>query len=712
MPAESATYQETLRPEATAADLRPPRPADTPPSRETPGPRVRAEGALRSGERLFLLLDRVLGRAVPAELNPFLQTGAVAITSLAVAMVTGVALLLWYSPSVNGAYASMTDLSRFGGGLMRSLHRYSSDAVMFFGIVHAVRVFFERRFAGAQWLAWVTGLVAVVLLWFVGWTGYWLVWDSRAQHIATGTASVIDVLPLFADPMSRAFLTDAGVNSFLFFVIFFLHMLVPLAMGIALWLHLARLARPRFLTKAPMTIWVVGSLVALSLIFPALNAGPAQMTALGQHFDLDVWYLLPIALTDRLGVGALWSLVLVGGSIVMAIPWWMQRAPVEAARVDPVRCNACMQCYQDCPYEAISMVPRTEGRARYELQAEVDPAKCVGCGICAGSCDSIGVGLASFDVAGERERIEGWLEQAVAAGERPNLLLSCAHSAGAGLRIDAATGRCAELPGWRALEVPCAGWIHPLTLELALRRGANEAVVVACPTDTCHYREGVAWIHQRLDGVRSPALRADKVERDRIHVLSLDLTRTAELVEAARRIGADAGAAPPGPPNRVSGWLAAAALAVVVMAGLGASTAVGYRAPALPGSELVVSFKHPGVLGEHCRDISEAEKEKLPVHMRRDRICDRGRASVRLRVDVDGKPLVERSYAPAGIWSDGNSVAIERIPVPAGEHDIRVSIGETADPAEWSYVTEARETFTPEARRVVAFEKLAGFTWH
>lgn len=712
MPAEPATLSEPLAPGAAGALGHRPHPTQVPPSREIPAPQVRGEAILRAGERAFLRFDRALGRVLPAALNPFLQTGAVAITSLIVAVSTGVALLLWYSPSVHGAYASLTDLSRFGGGAVRSLHRYSSDAVMFFALIHAIRLFCERRFVGAQWLAWVTGLVALSLLWFVGWTGYWLVWDVRAQHVATGTARLIDMLPIFADPLGRAFLTDAGVNSFLFFVVFFLHMLVPLAMGVALWLHLARVARPHFLTKMPMTIWVVGSLVGLSLLFPALNSGPAHMTGLGQGFDMDVWFLLPIAIIDRLSIGGVWALTLIGGAIVMAAPWWMRRAPVEVARVDPIRCNACMQCYQDCPYEAIVMVPRTEGRARYELQAEVIPEKCVGCGICAGSCDSVGVGLDSFTETDGREQIAQWLGEANAHGERPNVMFACTHSAGGGLEIDAASGQCAELPGWRILEVPCAGWIHPLTIELALRRGAHEALVVTCPSDTCHYREGVKWTQQRLDGERSPSLRSDKVERERIHVLAADLTRRQELIETARRIGGSSDHPAQREPGRVSGWLAAAVLAIVVAAGLGASTAIGYHVPSLPGSELVVSFKHPGVLGENCRVLSEEEKAKLPPHMRRDTICDRGRAPVRLRVELDGKPVIERAYAPAGIWGDGESVAVERLPVTPGEHDVRVAIGETSDPAEWKYTTDTRETFTSDARRVLVFDRLAGFTWH
>ena len=86
----------------------------------------------------------------------------------------------WYRPSVHQAYASVAaTVGPWAAGLMRSLHRYSSDAAMFFALVHALRLFFERRFTGPRWLAWVTGIVGLGVLWFVGWTGYWLVWDLR-----------------------------------------------------------------------------------------------------------------------------------------------------------------------------------------------------------------------------------------------------------------------------------------------------------------------------------------------------------------------------------------------------------------------------------------------------------------------------------------------------------------------------------------------------
>jgi coenzyme F420-reducing hydrogenase delta subunit/NAD-dependent dihydropyrimidine dehydrogenase PreA subunit len=717
MPDDAASLPPIAPAPSLGALLRGGPPLAEPPPAAVPEEEVRGADLLRRLERGFLLLDRALGKLVPDALNPFLHTGAVAITNLAVATVTGVVLLLWYSPSVHQAYASVEAMtaSPLGAGLLRSLHRYSSDACMFFAFVHALRLFFERRFTGARWVAWITGLAAVATLWFVGWTGYWLVWDARGQHVAMGTARLLDVVPIFADPMGRSFLTDAGVNSLLFFVVFFFHMLAPLALVVALWLHLVRLSRARFVTGRPLTIWVLGSLLLLSAVYPATSAAPARMTALGDAFTMDWWYLLPLVLSDRLGGGALWSVLLAGGIALGSVPWALRRGRRPAARVDPILCNACEQCFQDCPFEAIAMVPRTAGRTRYALQAEVDPAKCVGCGICAGSCDSVGVGLEHFAVPDQRARIEAWIEEAVAQGETPYLALVCATSAGAGLSVDARSGRCAELPGYRVLEIPCAGWIHMLTIERALRRGADGVLVVACPRGACHYREGALWTEQRLAGERAPSLRLDKIDPARVRLLELGATERAALLREARAFCDAGGAAPHARLARVSalrGWLGAAVLAALVAGGVGLASDLGYSAPRPEGSELVVTFKHPGQTSERCRDVTPEEQAKLPPHMRRDRICDRHRPDVRLRVSVDGAVVRESSHPPSGIWGDGNSIAVERIPVSPGAHRVRVEIGDAPEPDVFGFVADDTLEFTRDARRVVAFDRLAGFTWH
>ena len=678
-----------------------------------PEPGVPA-GPLRWLEKGFIHLDRLIGRVLPEPLNPFLHTGAIAVVTLLVATVTGIILLLWYSPSVHLAYESVEAMSAapFTAGLIRSLHRYSSDACMFFALIHALRYFLARRFVGTQWLAWVTGIVMVGILWFVGWTGYWLVWDLRAQDVAVATSRLIDVLPVFTDPLERSFVTDEGVNSLLFFVIFFFHMLVPLAMGVVMWLHITRLARARFLTRGWLTVWVFASLLLLSFAYPATNLEPARMAALPQPVTMDWWYLVPLAFTDRLSAGILWTALLVAGAVTFSIPWWLGGRRPEVANVIASRCNACTKCFQDCPYEAISMIPRADGSTHYDIQAHVNPDKCVGCGICAGSCDTAGVGLDWFAAIDQRRRLEHWIKDVVEAGEAPHVAFACAESAGASLDVDPVTGICAELPGYRVARVPCAGWVHPLLIERAMRHGAQGVVVVACGPGECQYREGAEWTRLRLSGEREPALRTDKVPREKVLMLSLARTRGRELVTRARDYRAGQVPKQTSAPVPALTGLAAALLAAIVAGLVGLVSDLGYAAPPVAGSELVVTFSHPGRVGEDCRVLSPEEQAERPVHMRQEEICERRRAPVRLAVALDGVAIVETTFPPHGIWGDGNSVAIERIPIEPGEHRVHVSIGDSLDPEEWSFSDERVLDFDADSRRTVVFDRVAGFGWH
>jgi len=705
-------------PEAARADASPAPLILEPPGPDSahevpPGPTVHGEAVLRKLEHLFFRLDRLLGRIVPESLNPLLHTGAIAVTSFLVATVTGIILLLWYQPSVYSAFDSVQAMSDspFTSGLVRSLHRYSSDLAMFICLVHALRLFLGRRFNGAQWLAWVTGVALVGLLWFIGWTGYWLVWDLRAQQLAVGSARLLDVMPIFTDPLGRTFLIDEGVNSFLFFVVFFFHMLVPLAMGMIMWLHITRVARARFITEKPMTWWVMGALLLLSLAYPASNAGRAEMTAIVDGFSMDWWYLAPIALTDRLSVSALWSITLGFGLVGFTVPWWLGRRRPRPAAVVESRCNACTKCYQDCPYVAISMVPRSDGSTKYDLQAQVDPSICVGCGICAGSCDTAGVGLGHFAAIDQRREIERWMQESTASGETVHMAFACAESAADGLTVDPQSGVCEELPGYRVLQVPCAGWVHPLMIERALRHGAEGVMIVGCGPGECHYREGASWEKLRIEGLREPALRQEKVAREQVLLLGLDRTQKKELVSRAIQFGQ--GSPPPSDSPRlpVLTGLAAALLAAVFAGLVGVASDLGYASPQPSGSELVVSFKHPGRMSENCEEVSEEELADIPVHMRQARKCERARAAVRLRVHVDGQPVVESSSAPSGLWSDGPSVTVERVSVALGEHRVRVEIGDGPDPDEWTFVDERTLEFGPEHRRVVLFERVDGFVW-
>lgn len=680
-----------------------------------PEPPPRGSSVLEKLERPFLALERAVDRYLPGRLNPLAETGAIANVSFIIASISGVLLLFWYVPSVNEAYSSLEAMREqpLGSQLVRSVHRYSSDACMLFVIIHAVRYTVGRRFGGPRWLAWVTGLFAVAIIWFVGWLGYWLVWDERAQLVATGTARMVDQLPIFAEPFSRSFLVDATVNSLLFFVVFFAHMLIPLLAVIFLWLHITRLSRPRFLTNRTLAWWVLGVTVLVSLVWPATSAPPATMTEAPDSFTMDWWYLMPLTLTDRLSGGALWALTLGVSAILLSVPWWATRGKAVAATVDTTHCNACEKCVVDCPYGAITMVPRTDGR-KWEAQAEVDASKCVGCGICAGSCNSAGIGLPDLSVHEVRRNMDVWLERAKKKSEATHVAFLCAESGGFDLRIDPETGHCDELPGYLVWAVPCAGWVHGLTIERAFRHGAGGVLVVACGPGSCQFREGALWTELRVAAEREPVLRRDRVDPDRIRILRLDRGQRALLQREAEALRAGV---PPVRPRKPPSKLPMVAMGLLLAAIFGVATTVASDAPYVPpvpeSPQLIVSFVHPGSDRADCRQISEEEKMKLPPHMRRDEICERGRAPVRLRVAIDGEVVHQQAHEPGGLFGDESSVAVVELPMEPGTREIEVALGETRDPAEWTH-TFTRTVEVPDApiRKVVLFDRSTGFTLH
>ncbi len=674
-------------------------------------PPVRGGGALKAGEGLFLRADRLVAAILPAERSPLVWSGAIANLAFVVASLTGVVLLLWYETSVHSAYDSVEAMAAapWTAELTRSLHRYSSDACLLFVLIHALRLTSERRFGGARWLAWVTGVVSVGLLWLIGWLGYWLVWDTRGEQVARVSALVLDPLPIFADPLSRGLMTDDGVGSLLFFLVFFIHMLLPLVCVAALWLHITRLSRARWLPDRSMTLWVLGSMVLVSLLWPATSANRAAMAAWAEPMTMDWWYLAPLALGERLSGGAVWTGMLVSGLVLFSVPWALTRGRAPVAVVESSRCNACEKCFTDCPYEAIQMVPRTDDKP-YDAQAFVLADKCVGCGICVGSCDTVGVGPAYPPAMETRRAATSWIEE----GPEKRLALVCQESAAAGLSIDPETGRCAALPGWRLMPVPCAGWVHPLVVEKALRADAEAVAIVSCGPSACRFREGDSHIEQRLSGARAPSLRDDKIDADRVHLVRLDRSRGRDLPGALAAL--TPGAAKAEPPG--TGWtrgrvvVGATVAAAVLTAATWLPSDLKYTPVTPDQPRLSVSFKHPGQEGEDCRQVSEEELAKMPVHMRKPEICERRRASVRLLVEVDGAVAHDGAYAPRGVWGDGNSLAIEQIEVGEGAHRVRVAIADGHDPDVFGWDETRELEFEAGGDRVVLFDKVAGLRWY
>ena len=121
----------------------------------------------RFGRNAFELLRRPLARAFDSDQNPLNQLGALTIFFSWIVLVSGVWLLIFFRTSVSAAFESVEYLTHeqwYLGGVMRSLHRYASDALIITILLHVIKEFVFDRYRLNRWFNWVTGIPLVLSL--------------------------------------------------------------------------------------------------------------------------------------------------------------------------------------------------------------------------------------------------------------------------------------------------------------------------------------------------------------------------------------------------------------------------------------------------------------------------------------------------------------------------------------------------------------------
>ena len=111
--------------------------------------------------------------------------------------ITGLFLMIWYTPSPEIAYGNMlTILSRVPlGQLMRDLHRLGAEAMVLIVVLHMVRTFITGSYKKPRQFTWFTGVVLLFATLFLSFSGYLLPWDQLALWAVTIGASMIEATP-------------------------------------------------------------------------------------------------------------------------------------------------------------------------------------------------------------------------------------------------------------------------------------------------------------------------------------------------------------------------------------------------------------------------------------------------------------------------------------------------------------------------------------
>jgi hypothetical protein len=118
--------------------------------------------------------------------------------------------------------------------------------------------------------------------------------------------------------------------------------------------------------------------------------------------------------------------------------------------------------------------------------------------------------------------------------------------------------------------------------------------------------------------------------------------------------------------------LAGAALALALTAAIVAASRVPYAASDADRAMIRLSWRTPGAQVEECRRVSEEELEALPVHMRREEVCERRALPYRLYVLVNGQTVYDEVVRPAGAREVRPLYVFREIPVAPGSYQVDV----------------------------------------
>jgi len=129
--------------------------------------------------------------------------GGVTLFLFGVQVCTGLLLLLYYRPSTSEAYESVqfiTNRVQYGW-LIRSMHSWSANLMVFMAFAHMFSVVFLRAYRKPRELTWFTGMVLLFLALGFGFSGYLLPWNTLSFFATKVGTEVPGLVPWVGRPI-------------------------------------------------------------------------------------------------------------------------------------------------------------------------------------------------------------------------------------------------------------------------------------------------------------------------------------------------------------------------------------------------------------------------------------------------------------------------------------------------------------------------------
>ena len=320
-------------------------------------------------ERRLPILSLMHGAAIafptPKNLNYWWTFGGILMFCLMTQIITGVILVMHFTPHVDLAFASVEHIMRDVnyGWLIRYIH--SNGASMFFLAVyiHMFRGLYYGSYKEPRELIWILGMVIYLLMTAAAFFGYVLVWGQMSFWGATVITNLFGAIPVVGDYLLALLWGGFSVDNPTLNRLFSLHYLVPFLIAGVVVLHIWALHVPG--NNNPLGIDVKGPqdtvtfhpyytmkdtfAVVMFMLFFALfvfympnalgepdNYIEANRLSTPAHI-VPEWYLLPFYAILRSIPDKLLGVIAMGVAIfVLFLVPWLDTSKVRSARFRPL----------------------------------------------------------------------------------------------------------------------------------------------------------------------------------------------------------------------------------------------------------------------------------------------------------------------------------------------------------------------------------------
>ncbi|WP_407050172.1 cytochrome bc complex cytochrome b subunit [Methyloraptor flagellatus] len=165
----------------------------------------------------------------PRNLNYWWTFGGILSAMLAVQLITGIVLVMHYTPHTSLAFSSVEAIMRDvnWGWLLRYMH--ANGASMFFIAVyiHMFRGFYYGSYKDPREVLWILGVLIFLLMMATAFMGYVLPWGQMSFWGATVITNLFSALPFVGDPIVTWLWGGFSVDNPTLNRFFSLHYLLP-----------------------------------------------------------------------------------------------------------------------------------------------------------------------------------------------------------------------------------------------------------------------------------------------------------------------------------------------------------------------------------------------------------------------------------------------------------------------------------------------------